>query len=244
MGDIDREALNVFVNSEIVRFHQTRLARIQKLKLEAIVKKNPYLFRAKNVHVASDLVQTIMSAFLSSSEEEMFGKFLEELAVFVSAAAYGGRKSSATGLDLEFDKEGVRYLVAIKSSTKWGNSSQYQALQANFKNAVQVLRQSHQMMHVQPVLGMCYGKSPGFIETGTYWKMSGQRFWHFLSDDEDLYIDIIEPIGYEAKRHNEDFDASRAAILNRLTDEFMARFCNADYSIDWEKLVTYNSGNM
>lgn len=244
MGGIDRVALNEFVSTEIVRFHQARIARLQKLKLEAIIRKNPYLFRAKNIHSAAELVRTIMSAFLSSSEEEMFGQFLEELAVFVSAEAYGGWKSSTTGLDLEFDKAGVRYLVTIKSSTNWGNSSQYKALDSNFRNAVQVLRQSRRITHVQPILGMCYGKSPGFVDTGTYWKMSGQRFWHFLTGDADLYVDIIEPIGYEAKRHNEDFEASRGAIENRLTDEFFERFCNPDYSINWENLVAYNSGNM
>lgn len=244
MNDIDRTVLNEFVNAEIVRFHQARLARLQKLKLDAIVRKNPYLFRAKNIHTASDLVQTVMNAFLSSSEEEMFGKFLEELAVFVSARVHNGRKSSASGLDLEFDAKGVRYLVAIKSSTNWGNSSQYKALDTSFRNAVQVLRQSHRTAHVQPVLGMCYGKSPGFVDTGTYWKISGQRFWHFLSGSEDLYVDIIEPIGYEAKRHNEDYEVSRGAIQNRLTDEFMAGFCNADYTINWEHLVAFNSENM
>jgi hypothetical protein len=244
MAELDRAALNEFVNVEIVKFHQARLAGLRRLKLEAIVKKNPYLFKAKNIQVASDLVQTIMNAFLSSSEEEMFGAFLEELAIFVSEKTCNGRKSTAPGLDLEFDRESIRYLVAIKSSTNWGNSSQYARLADNFKRAVQVQRQSHRIAHVQPVLGMCYGRAPAFVDTGVYWKMSGQRFWHFLSGDEDLYVDIVEPIGYEAKRHNDDFETSRAAIQNRLTDEFFARFCNDDFSINWEKLVAYNSGNM
>ena len=89
-----------------------------------------------------------------------------------------------------------------------------------------------------------HGKSPAFTDTGTYWKLSGQRFWHFLSGDEDLFVDIIEPIGHEAKKHNDDFDASRAAIQNRLTAEFISQFCNEDFSINWPKLVAFNSGNM
>ena len=28
------------------------------------------------------------------------------------------------GIDLEFDKDGVRYIVTIKSGPNWGNSSQ------------------------------------------------------------------------------------------------------------------------
>ena len=245
MAELDRQMLCDFVNTEIVKFHQARLASLAKMKLDAVLrKKNPYLFKAKNIGLASDLVAALMNAFLSSSEEEMFGSFLEELAIFVSEKADSGRKSTATGLDLEFDRDSTRFLVAIKSGTNWGNSSQYARLEENFKKAVQVQRQSHRIAHVQPVLGMCYGKSPAFIDTGTYWKMSGQRFWHFLSNDQDLFIDIIEPIGYEAKRHNDDFEESRAAIQNRLTSEFLSQFCNEDFSIDWPKLVRFNSGNM
>ena len=245
MTSLDGEALRDFVNEEIVKFHQARLERLQRLKLQEVLrKKNPYLFKAKNINVASDLVAAVMNAFLSSSEEEMFGAFLEELAIFVSEKTCNGRKSTAPGLDLEFDRDGTRYLVAIKSGTNWGNSSQWDRLEENFRRAVQVQRQSHRIAHIQPVVGMCYGKSPGYADTGTYLKISGQRFWHFLSGDEDLYVDIIEPIGYEAKKHNDDFEVSRAAIQNRLTAEFIRQFCNEDFTINWQKLVSFNSGNM
>ena len=156
MAEMDRQVLCDFVNTEIVKFHQARLASLQRLKLDVVLKKkNPYLFKAKNISVASELISAIMDAFLSSSEEEMFGAFLEELAIFVSEKTHSGRKSTATGLDLEFDRDGTRFLVAIKSSTNWGNSSQYAKLEDNFKKAVQVQRQSHRIAHVQPVLGMC-----------------------------------------------------------------------------------------
>lgn len=245
MAGLDKQILYPFVNTEIVRFHQTRLSRLQGLKLNDVLrKKNPYLFRAKNIQVAAELVGALMNAFLSSSEEEMFGAFLEELAIFVSEQTSGGRKSTATGLDLEFDRADVRYLVAIKSGPNWGNKSQYDKLQDNFRAAIKVQRQSHRAMNVQAVLGMCYGKSPAYVDTGGYVKMAGQCFWHFLSQDADLYTDIIEPIGFEAKRHNEDFEASRAAIQNRLTAELTSQFCDEDFSINWSKLVAFNSGNM
>lgn len=168
---------------------------------------------------------------------------LEELAIFVSETTSGGRKSTATGLDLEFDRNGVRYLVAIKSGPNWGNSSQYAKLQDNFKRAVTVQHQSRRVSSVQPVLGICYGKSRT-TDKGTYQKIMGQSFWHFLSEDPDLYLDIIEPIGHQAKRHNDDFEMSRAAIENRLTAEFIIEFCNADGTINWEKVVALNSGNL
>ena len=55
------------------------------LDLKTILrKKNPYLFKAKNINLASDLIREILDAFLYSSEEKLFGDFLEDLATFIS----------------------------------------------------------------------------------------------------------------------------------------------------------------
>lgn len=156
------------------------------MKLDEVLRcKNPYLFRAKNITRASELVASILNAYLSSSEEGMFGRFLEDLAIYVCGQTYNGAKSSCPGLDLEFDKDGVRYLVAIKSGPNWGNASQYERLEQYFKKAVQRLGHSLPTSNLQPVLGICYGNKE-FRNTGLYWVMAGQRFWHFVSGDANL----------------------------------------------------------
>lgn len=71
----------------------------------------------------------------------------------------------------------------------------------------------------------------------------GQSFWHLITGSETLYRDIIEPLGYEAKKHNDAFAEGRAAIVNKLAEEFMVRFCN-EGRIDWPKVVEFNSGNL
>ncbi len=210
---------------------------------DVLKKKNPYLFRAKHLDTASELITSIMDAFLSSSEEKLFGDFLEDLAIFVSEQCYHGTKSSAEGLDLEFDRDGIRYLVSVKSGPNWGNSSQYRALNEAFKRAIAVQRQRRTGIHLQAVLGICYGKTRT-TDNGLYLKYTGQAFWHFLSGDRDLYLEIIEPIGYEARRHNEDFAEKRSALINRFTLEFIQGYCDEQGNVDWAKLVRFNSGNM
>src|SRR3989338_256119 len=99
-----------FVNNTIEQFHSSKLRILQKLNLSVVIsKKNPYLFKAKNLTLASDLVKDILDAYLPSSEEKIFGDFLEGLAIFVANMKYGGRKSPATGIDLEFMKDNVLY---------------------------------------------------------------------------------------------------------------------------------------
>lgn len=225
-------------------FHDARLRRLEAIRLSDVLrKKNPYLFRAKNVTTASDLVSQIMDAFLSSSEEKLFGDFLEDLAIFVSNQAHGGVKSSAEGLDLEFERDGTRYLVSVKSGPNWGNSSQYRALESAFRRALTVQRQRHGDVRVEAVLGCCYGRNAD-VDRGLYKRYTGQSFWYFLSGDRNLYVDIIEPIGHEAKRHNDDFERRRAALINRFSAQFIGDFCDAEGNIDWPRLVAFNSGNL
>lgn len=244
MTTLDRQLALRFVSTEIVAFHKSRSEVLRKISLDKVLlKKNPYLFRAKNLTLASDLIAAIMQAFLSSSEEEQFGEFLEELAIFVSEQTCGGKKSSAQGIDLEFDRDGTRYLLAIKSGPNWGNSSQYRRLEQDFQNALKLQRQSGRAPELQAVLGICYGKRKPTAK-GVYRIYAGQSFWHFLSGDENLYVDIVEPIGHEAKRHNDDFEEQRAAVQNHLTMEFLQRFCKPDGRIEWARFVAFNSGNL
>jgi hypothetical protein len=90
------------------------------------------------------------------------------------------------------------------------------------------------------VNGCCYGKDEQ-VDKGDYLKYCGQRFWEFISGDDQLYLQIIEPLGYRAKQNNELFDEEYAKVKNRFTLQFAQIFCREDGSIDWDKLVIFNS---
>ena len=231
-----------YVNANIGKFHEAKLKSLKTLNLDTILKKkNPYLFRAKNIALASDLVNELMSAFLSSSEEKLFGDFLEGLAIFVADKVYNGRKSAATGVDLEFDRDGMRYVVSVKSGASWGNSSQQRKLEEDLKTAVKVLKQSNHALNVQPVLGICYGKTKtSYVRN--YMKVTGQNFWFLISGEKNLYTDIIEPLGYKAEERTKEFIKKRDNLMNEFTRDMIDRFCNGG-EIDWRKVVEFNSGN-
>lgn len=91
------------IQDNIPDFHQRRLESLSHLQLKKVLKrKNPYLFKAKNINTAGELVQRILDAHLSSQEETIFGAFLENVAVHACSLAYGGIKSGIEGIDLEF----------------------------------------------------------------------------------------------------------------------------------------------
>ena len=84
MKPLDLDAVSRYVNENIVDFHRRRIKSLEELRLEKLLNKNPYLFRAKDITEAHELIKGLLDAFLSSSEEKLFGDFLENLALFVA----------------------------------------------------------------------------------------------------------------------------------------------------------------
>ena len=241
MKKFNLQEIYKYAEKHISIFHQRRLDYVQnKVDLFKILKqKNPYLFRAKNVLTAQDLIKGFLDAFLQSQEETLFGDFIEGLAIFVCDKVYGAKKSELTGIDLEFEKDGVIYVVEIKAGWNWGNSSQIRQLNINFASAKKMMR-ARTGKKVIAVNGCCFGKD-NKPDKGGYLKLCGQQLWELISGDARLYIDIVEPIGYEAREKNEKFAENYAQIINKLTLEFSQKFCE-NGKINWKKLVEYNSG--
>jgi hypothetical protein len=243
MNQLNLDEVRQYVSENIVTFHGRRNKVVSRLKLSTLIKKNPYLFRAKNIVKASELVEGTLSAFLSSSEEKMFGDFLEDLAIFIAEKTTGGHKSGANGVDLEFTEDSWHYFVSIKSGPNWGNSSQHKRLGEDLVSAVNIYKQGRRAQ-VDSVLGICYGKTKtARNKKYGYLKLVGQNFWTFVSGNKDLYTEIIEPLGFEAKKHNDDYIEALGAATNRLEELFIKKYCNENKSINWSKLVQANSGN-
>ena len=243
MKQLNLSEITNFVELHIDDFHQRRVDSLAGLKLEKILKrKNPYLFKAKNIDSPHELVKLLLDAHLSSQEEAIFGDFLEKLAIFICSQIFDGRKSAAEGIDLEFDRDGVHYIVAIKSGPNWGNSSQIKRMLDNFKKAQRILHTSNTILNIRAINGCCYGQE-STLDKGEYSKLCGQDFWEFISGDEHLYIDIIEPLGFRSRERNNIFAEQYGKILNVFANQFFNDYCFQDGGINWEKLVQFNSAH-
>ncbi|MFH1310696.1 MAG: PmeII family type II restriction endonuclease [Candidatus Omnitrophota bacterium] len=230
-----------YVEKNIGSFHQKRIHSLDELKLSKVLKrKNPYLFKAKHVLTAEQIVKGLVDAHISSNEETIFGDWLEGLAIFINDKVYGGRKSGIKGIDLEFDSNGTRNIVTIKSGPNWGNSSQIAKMVTDFNTAKKTLRTSNSQLTIVAVNGCCYGRDSK-PDKGSYFKYCGQHFWEFISGDSELFIEIIEPLGYKAKEKNDSFVKSYSQMINMFTREFSNIFCKDNGDIDWDKLVRFNS---
>ena len=239
MKKLNLQDVTQYVEQNIGIFHLKRIQSLDNLKLKDVLKrKNPYLFKAKYVLTADEIVRGIVDAHISSNEETIFGDWLEGLAIFINSKVYQGRKSGIPNIDLEFDNKGVRYILTIKSGPNWGNSSQIKKMVLDFKTAKKTLRTSNSQLNVVAVNGCCYGNQSK-PDKGDYFKYCGQQFWEFISGEPDLYTKLIEPLGHKSRERNDDFMQSYASMKNKFTLEFISTFCFEDGSIDWEKFIIF-----
>ncbi len=247
MNSLGFDQVYQYVHDNLDHFHTARLESLRNLDMRRLTQKNPYLYCARNVWSANDIIKDMMGACLAGNEEEILGRFLGELAIFVCAQTMGGHKSTTAGLDLEFvGVDGVYYIVAIKSGPNWGNSSQKARLVNSFRLATRRLHEWQPGRLVQPTLGICYGKTRTSRMKQGYLKVAGQNFWSLISGSRTLYTEIVGLVGYQATQKsdaNNAYAQERVHLENKLTAEFLSQYCLASGAIDWEKLVEASSPN-
>jgi site-specific DNA-methyltransferase (cytosine-N4-specific) len=251
MKKLNHDKLNDFIATDVIKpFYNIRLERLETANLANIAKrKNPYLFKAKNIETAGDLAKGFLDAFLSSQEETIFGDLMEGLAINVCRQVFDGKKAEEgkyRSVDLIFERENKLYIVGIKSGPNWGNSDQVNAMRKNLKIAKKIIQVEYPGKVIVNVNGCIYGrenqahkvnkKDPGL----SYYKICGQAFWELISGDGELYKKIIRPLDKEAKKRDDKFKELYVKKINEMTKGIIDLFYNND-SLDWDKIIDYVS---
>src|SRR5689334_8619951 len=109
------EKLEKLVNKQLGEFYKARLEKIQELDLKkTLSRKNPYLLRAIGTEKASEIVEYLLNALLSSSDETIFGNtFVEPIARMISK----GVVASGSGVDFVIETATKYSAYGIKSGT-------------------------------------------------------------------------------------------------------------------------------
>lgn len=224
-------------------FYGSLIEKIDKLDIYKVMKrKNPYLYRAKAMQSASEIVESVLSAFVTSSEETIFGNcFFEPIAIAVS----GGNKALAEGIDLmiQDNETNTIYAIAVKSGTSVFNADSKKRQEQNFMAASKLAQQAK--ARYEAYIGYSYGKKKdnGRGKPKMYQELAGKYFWEQLTGDPDFYKKIITFMGTMPEQYVASYKESYNKAANRLMREFSNSFCKEDGSIDWEKLVEFNSGD-
>lgn len=236
---IDKETLQRLVWKALDNFYERRINTLSGLKLKKTLKrKNPYLFRAVGTEDANEIVESMLLAYMSSSDEGIFGDaFFEPLAKAVS----GGKVAPSPGVDIAVETDAKYTAIAVKSGpsvfnaqSKGKQNQQFQALRSRLMKL---------QKHFDAIVGYSYGQKitePG--DERIFKELSGQAFWAELTGDEDFYLRIIDAMADRPKQHKARFQTEWEKAKNRFVGEFVGEFCHDDGSINWVKILEFNSG--
>lgn len=135
------------------------------------------------------------------------------------------------------------YAVAVKSGPSVFNADSKKRQEQNFMAASKLAQQAK--ARYEAYIGYAYGrkKDSGRGKPKMYQELAGKKFWEELTGDADFYLKIIKFMGNLPEQYVASYKESYNKASNRLVREFSNKFCKDDGSIDWEKLVEFNSGD-
>ena len=86
----NEDAIVEAIATALDNFYTNLIKKVDSLNVKAVMKrKNPYLFRAKAMNGAAQIIDAILAAFVSSSEETIFGNvFFEPIATAAGTGQY------------------------------------------------------------------------------------------------------------------------------------------------------------
>lgn len=246
MNQTTRDALERKIAELLDSFYKRRIEALQKVHLDRTIRrKNPYLYRAIGTNDASEIVTEILRAFVSSSDETIFGnEFFEPLAKAAVEILGTGKAitSGSEGVDVQIESETVFSAYAVKSGTSVFNSQS----KARQKDDFEALRKRLFKLKKQfdPVVGYCYGRKKQAKSTKlNFRELAGQSFWEEITKDPDFYITIIELMRDKPQEHAVAFVVAFDEAKNRLVAQFSDGFVDKSTGkIDWSKLIEYVSG--
>lgn len=229
--------------------YRKRFAALDKLNLTRLLSKNPYLYRALGISDSSEFIMQLMVAFVSSSDETIFGNdFLEPLAIFAAKNTTVSDEDlrsvtvgAGAGQDIAIETATSYLAISVKSSknifnsqSSKGQDSEFTALKARLKKLNKVFR---------PIIGYGYGRKLT-RKASNVEKLAGQAFWHLLTGESDFYLRISSAMDSFSGQHGPVYKMIFEKKHQQLLREFMINYVDKEGSIRWENVVAFNSAEV
>ena len=241
MNMVTTEQIEFFINDNVNGLHATLPAVLDDVSLhELLQRENPYQLIRRGPPCAHDLIRVLLDKHLDRYESHWFGQLMEQLAVYVCRAAYGGWKSELRGIDLEFAKDSYRYVVSFTPYPDYDEGNESLTLEDDFRGAAISIKRPNPSVDIIAVNGCFYGWHP-VTDEGEYVKCCGPAFWELISGDAELYKRIVEPLRKASVGNSTRKSEMYGRTVNRLSAEFYRLMCNRHGKIDWETVAEFAS---
>lgn len=235
-----KSKINQFVNLTIATNHKDMILSLSTMKLDDLIKQNnPYYAKTYRLTTAHAYVKRLIDDYLFSLEEKKFNSFLTQMVIFIASELNNGKKSTYRGIDLEIYKNGIEYFLHIEQSPNSDSTSET-------NNIIDVIREietsngwDRSIVPGRVVYGSFYGVEDQ-PDKKDYLRLCGNRFWEFISEDPNFYLEIFNYLDDWSAMNDNGFFTEYSRLLNVFEAQFLKSFCPDGY-IDWTKLVKVNS---
>jgi hypothetical protein len=135
---IQAKALDAKIAQLLAVLYERRFIQLRALTLTKLLNKNPYLYRAVGIQRPDHLLEGLLNARISSSDETIFGnEFFEPLALWAAQnAKIKGRNASigaGAGQDISIESATEYFAISVKSGKNIFNSQSDKGQKAEFE---------------------------------------------------------------------------------------------------------------
>lgn len=241
---ISKSALDRKVAELLAVLYERRFAQLNALTLTKLLNKNPYLYRAIGIQRPDDLLDGLLDARISSSDETIFGnEFFEPLALWAAGAAKIPARTvsvgAGAGQDISIESATEYFAISVKSGKNIFNSQSDKGQKTEFDQLEARLKKLKKAFH--KVVGFGYGRQAAPKVEKAIMKKAGQDFWELLTGETDFYVRISDAISKPAAIHKATFDEALHKKHSELLRQFMIEFVEIDGTVRWNRVVEFNS---
>lgn len=246
---IAKKSLEKEVGRLLAVLYGKRFAALDKLSLSRLLNKNPYLYRALGFSDSSEFMMQLMVAFISSSDETIFGNdFLEPLAIFAARHAneHGDIERTVTvgagaGQDIAIETATSYLAISVKSGKNIFNSQSTKGQSAESTALTSRLKKLNKS--IRSIIGYGYGRKLQ-RKASQHEKFAGQSFWRLLTGESDFYLRLSAAMETFAGEHGAAYKATFELKHQQLLREFMIDYVDEAGHILWQKVVAFNSAEV
>jgi hypothetical protein len=243
---IDSNGLDTKIEQLLGTLYERRFVQLRTLTLTKLLNKNPYLYRAVGIQRPDHLLDGLITARISSSDETIFGnEFFEPLALWAAQnAKIDGHHASVgagAGQDISIESATEYFAISVKSGKNIFNSQSDKGQKVEFEQLEARLKKLKKAFH--KVVGFGYGRQAQPKIPKPVQKLAGQEFWQLLTGEPNFYVRISDAICKPAAAHKATFDVELLKKHSELLRQFMLEYVEEDGSVRWQKVVEFNSAS-
>ncbi|MDP8221547.1 MAG: PmeII family type II restriction endonuclease [Candidatus Stygibacter frigidus] len=121
----DNKKLNFYIEDNLTEIYYQRFISLCKLDFHKLLKQNnPFIFKIRYFHMASDIINALLETYLYSIEESLLGEFLERLASHINENYSNWEKSMMIDCFIDpIDMFGYSDFIKFKSQKFWESIS-------------------------------------------------------------------------------------------------------------------------